>query len=41
MPFDDAQLASLYRNHGSYVSAVDAVDAANVAAGYLLQATPS
>ena len=38
VPFDDAQLAALYRNHGSYVSAVDAVDAANVAAGYLLQA---
>ena len=38
MPFDDAQLAALYRNHGSYVSAVDAVDAANVAAGYLLPA---
>jgi Alpha/beta hydrolase domain len=38
VPFDDEQLAALYRNHGSYVSAVDAVDAANVAAGYLLPA---
>jgi hypothetical protein len=38
VPFDDAQLAQLYRNHGAYVSGVDRVDAGNVAAGYLLAA---
>ncbi len=38
VPFGDAQLASLYRNHGRYVSGVSNADAANVAAGYLLPA---
>jgi hypothetical protein len=38
VPFDDEQLAALYRNHGSYVSAVGHADASNVAAGYLLGA---
>jgi Alpha/beta hydrolase domain len=38
VPFDDAQLDALYRNHGSYVSAVTHVDDANVAAGYILAA---
>jgi len=38
VPFDEGQLAALYRNHGSYVSAVGATDAANVAAGYILSA---
>jgi hypothetical protein len=37
MPFDDAQLAALYRNHGSYVAAVAQVNEGNVAAGYILQ----
>ena len=37
-PFDEAQLAELYRNHGRYVSAVSAADAANVEAGYILAA---
>ena len=36
VPFGDTQLASLYRNHGRYVSGVSNADAANVAAGYLL-----
>jgi hypothetical protein len=38
VPFDDAQLDSLYRNHGQYVSSVRAVDRANVDAGFLLHA---
>lgn len=37
-PFDDAQLSALYRNHGSYVSGVRAVDRDNEAAGFLLHA---
>lgn len=37
-PFDDTQLDALYRNHGSYVSAVDRADAANAASGYILPA---
>jgi Alpha/beta hydrolase domain len=36
LPFDDAQLAALYRNHGRYVSAVTHTDKANVEAGFLL-----
>jgi hypothetical protein len=35
IPFDDELLAELYRNHGSYVSAVARAGEANVAAGYL------
>jgi len=35
-PFDDATLARLYPNHGSYVSAVSHVTDANLAAGYIL-----
>lgn len=38
MPFDDAQLDSLYRNHGAYVSRVSQVNEANVAAGYIQEA---
>jgi hypothetical protein len=38
VPFTDAQLAALYRNHGQYVSQVVRVNAANVKAGFLLQA---
>ena len=38
VPFTDAQLAALYRNHGQYVSRVARVNAANVKAGFLLQA---
>jgi hypothetical protein len=38
VPFDDAQLDALYRNHGRYVSAVGHVDQANVGAGFLLAA---
>ena len=38
VPFSDAQLASLYRNHGSYVSGVRAVDRDNEAAGFLIHA---
>jgi hypothetical protein len=38
IPFDDAQLDELYRNHGRYVSAVNEVDQANLAAGFLLTA---
>ncbi len=38
VPFDDAQLDALYRNHGSYVSSVRAVDRDNVDAGFLLHA---
>jgi Alpha/beta hydrolase domain len=38
VPFSEAQLDALYRNHGKYVSAVTGVDNANVGAGYLLRA---
>jgi hypothetical protein len=38
VPFDDAQLDALYRNHGQYVAAVARTDEANVDAGYLLPA---
>jgi hypothetical protein len=38
VPFSDAQLDSLYRNHGSYVSGVRAVDRGNEDAGFLLHA---
>jgi hypothetical protein len=38
VPFTDEQLATLYRNHGRYVSEVARVNAANVAAGFLLPA---
>ena len=38
VPFDDAQLDALYRNHGQYVSAVRAADRANVRAGYIVAA---
>jgi Alpha/beta hydrolase domain len=38
VPFSDAQLDSLYRNHGSYVSSVRAVDRGNEDAGFLLHA---
>lgn len=36
-PMDSATLASLYRNHGQYVSRVSQATSANVAAGYLLR----
>ncbi len=36
LPFDEATIASLYPNHGRYVSQVARVNAANVRAGYLL-----
>jgi hypothetical protein len=36
VPFDDAQLDALYRNHGKYLTAVVRADKANVEAGYLL-----
>lgn len=36
LPFSDARLAALYRNHGKYVSQVARANAANVTAGYLL-----
>jgi Alpha/beta hydrolase domain len=36
IPFDDATLGSLYKNHGQYVSSVRAVDRANEDAGFLL-----
>jgi hypothetical protein len=38
VPFTPDQLAGLYRNHGQYVSPVARVNAANVKAGFLLQA---
>ena len=38
VPFDEAQLDALYRNHGQYVVSVARVDEANVDAGYLLPA---
>lgn len=38
LPFDNDQLASLYRNHGAYVSQVAQVNEANAAAGYIQQA---
>lgn len=37
-PFDQGQLAALYRNHGAYVSRVAQVNEANVAAGFILAA---
>ena len=37
LPFDGATLARLYRNHGTYVSAVSYVSDHNVEAGYILQ----
>jgi hypothetical protein len=36
VPFDDAQLESLYRTHGRYVTKVLAADVHNVQAGFLL-----
>ena len=39
VPFDDAQLDELYRNHGQYVIAVAAADRDNVDSGYLLPPT--
>jgi Alpha/beta hydrolase domain len=36
VPFDEAQLDALYRNHGKYLTAVLRADKANVEAGYLL-----
>ena len=38
VPFSDAQLDALYRNHGQYVSAVVHTDQGNLDAGYLLPA---
>lgn len=38
IPFDDAQLDALYRNHGQYVSAVRHADHDNVRAGYITAA---
>ena len=38
VPFSDAQLDALYRNHGHYVSAVVHTDQGNLDAGYLLPA---
>lgn len=38
IPFSDAQLAELYRNHGQYVSAVAKANNRNVAAGFIVQA---
>jgi hypothetical protein len=37
VPFGDAQLDGLYRNHGQYVSAVARTDEGNVQAGFLLE----
>lgn len=37
-PFDQSLLASLYRNHGAYVSRVAQVNNGNVAAGFILAA---
>jgi hypothetical protein len=37
-PFSSERLAALYRNHGRYVSQVARVNAANVAAGFLVPA---
>ena len=37
LPFDGATLAQLYRNHGTYVSAISQVSDYNVEAGYILQ----
>ncbi len=36
LPFDDATLDALYRNHGDYVSQVNHVTNENLAAGYIL-----
>ena len=38
LPFDLATLTALYPDHGSYVSAVDAVTETNVQAGYVVAA---
>ena len=38
VPFSDAQLDALYRNHGHYISAVVHTDRAKLGAGYLLPA---
>ena len=38
VPFGDAQLDTLYRSQGQYVSAVVHTDLANLGAGYLLHA---
>ncbi|MFG2245987.1 alpha/beta hydrolase domain-containing protein [Spirillospora sp. NPDC048823] len=38
VPFDDAQLGSLYPSHGRYVAAVSKADVRNVRNGYLLPA---
>ncbi|HEY3178593.1 MAG TPA: alpha/beta hydrolase domain-containing protein [Casimicrobiaceae bacterium] len=37
VPFDDALLKSLYRNHGQYVSRVVQVNERNVESGYILE----
>ena len=37
IPFDEAQLDELYRNHGRYLSSVVRADSANVKAGFLLR----
>jgi len=37
VPFDQATLDALYRNHGAYVSAVSNVTEENLAAGYILE----
>jgi hypothetical protein len=37
IPFDDALLKSLYRNHGQYVSRVSNVNDRNVESGYILE----
>jgi hypothetical protein len=38
VPFSDAQLDALYRNHGQYVGAVARTDTGNVDAGFILRA---
>lgn len=38
VPFTDAQLGALYRNHGQYVSAVARTNNANAKAGFIVQA---
>ena len=38
VPFSDAQLDTLYRSHGQYLSAVVHTDSANLGDGYLLHA---
>jgi hypothetical protein len=37
VPFDEAHLDTLYRNHGNYLSSVVRADSANVKAGFLLR----